>query len=134
MIRVIKGTVKTYGEMFLPGEIIDSLSEKEEASLIAAKVAEPWGTVKEIYSEDETEKEDGTDNEDKQIQNTLSETGESEKPEAIDSEKEPSTEPETSSEDKSIAGNNEVPDKIEIKFDAAAYVDGPEDKPKTRRK
>jgi hypothetical protein len=118
MIRVKKGTVKVDGEKYIPGDIIYDLTEREEQKLISSKVAEPWGTVREVYSEDETEKEanDGID------RDPIDEKNGKESSEVLNAEKELSTETRTGPAEQPLVDDIGAADKIDIKFDAAAYV------------
>lgn len=122
MIRIIKGTVKVDGEKYIPGDIIYDLTEREERKLISSKVAEPWGTAGEVQEDENGTDEDGEDVQDpgageKLNQELLSETDSKEDPETLKA-KEPRTEPTGQLQ----IDNSEAADKIDIKFDAAAYV------------
>lgn len=124
MIRIIKGTVKVDGEKYIPGDIIYDLTEGEERKLISSKVAETWGTSVEVREDENGTDEDAEDMQDpggreKPNQEPLSET---DSKEPLEPEKEKAkqagTEPvgHTQIDDSGAAG------KIDIKFDAAAYV------------
>lgn len=131
MIKVIKGTVKTNGKSFKPGQIITSLSEEDEASLISLKAAEPWGMV-EAQPEDENVETDTDDidpdkenpsgvvpTEDEHVDNKLEVDTEKEQ-----KDEEPEVQPEEQPEVEPVQNEGTV----SIKFDAEAYVEGPENK------
>lgn len=130
MIRVKKGTVKVDGEKYIPGDIIYDLTEKEERKLISSKVAEPWGTASgvpgdEYESEKDEEDMQGSGAGEKLNQEPLSETDSKEDPEtpkAKEPEKEKAKEAGIEPNGQLQIDNSGAADKIDIKFDAAAYV------------
>ncbi len=138
MIKVIKGTVKANGKKFKPGQIISSLSEKDEASLISLKAAEPWGMVKAHPEDENVETDPGDMNLDKvdpsdkvtDVVSSVSTIDEpvGNKPE-IDTDKEqkdeePEPQPEAQPEVEPVQNEGTV----SIKFDAEAYVEGTDNK------
>lgn len=130
MIRVKKGTVKVDGEKYFPGDIIYGLTEREERKLVSSKVAEPWGTEVGVPEDENGTGEDVEDMKDpsageKLSQELLSETDSKEDPEIPkekESEKEKEKEVGTEPAGQLQIDKSEAADKIDIKFDAAAYV------------
>lgn len=130
MIRVKKGTVKVDGENFIPGDIIYDLTEREERKLISSRVAEPWGTASgfsenEIEADEDEEDMQGPGAGEKLNQEPLSETDSKEDPETLkakEPEEEKAEETGTEPAGQLQIDNSEAADKIDIKFDAAAYV------------
>lgn len=124
MIRIIKGTVKVDGEKYIPGDIIYDLTEREERKLISSKVAETWGTAGEVQEDENGTDEDAEDMQDpgggeKPNQEPLFET---DSKEPLELEKEKAKEAGTEPAGQPQIDDSGAADKIDIKFDAAAYV------------
>ncbi len=131
MIKVIKGTVKVNGKSFKPGQIISSLSEEDEASLISIKAAEPWGMAKTTSEDDDVETDPDDMEKDKEDPSDVVSTNDEpvgNKP-IVDTDKEqvheePEPEPEAQPELETVKNEGTV----SIKFDAEAYVGGSDNK------